>query len=100
MARIPDDELGEIHVEATMNYDAATQVNRPAFHFSAPGRADSLTVPIHLRSLFPLELPLLLSANGFRLSRRDGDFDGAPFASESPRQLCICRVDDAGASTR
>ena len=100
MARIPDDELGEIHVEATMNYDAATQVNRSSFHFSAPGRADYMTVPIHLRSLFPLELPLLLSTNGFRLARRYGDFDCSPFASESPRQVCICRVDDARVSPR
>jgi SAM-dependent methyltransferase len=92
VARIPDDELGEIHVEATMDYDAATQVNRSTFHFSAPGRADYMTAPIHLRSLFPLELPLLLSANGFVLETRYGDFGGEPFGSDSARQVCICRV--------
>jgi SAM-dependent methyltransferase len=92
VARIPDNELGEIHVEATMDYDAATQVNRSSFHFSAPDRADYMTVPIHLRSLFPLELPLLLAANGFVLETRHGDFGGEPFGSASARQVCICRV--------
>jgi SAM-dependent methyltransferase len=100
VVRLPDDTLGEIHVEATMNYDAATQVNRSAFHFSAPGRPDYMTVPIHLRSLFPLELPLLLSANGFRLETRHGDFAREPFGSASPRQVCICRVVDASPLAR
>ena len=100
VVRVPDDTLGEIHVEATMNYDAATQVNRSTFHFSAPGRADYMTVPIHLRSLFPLELPLLLSANEFRLEARYGDFGREPFESGSARQVCICRVADASPLAR
>jgi SAM-dependent methyltransferase len=100
MARIADDELGEIHVETTMDYDAATQVNRSSLHFSAPGRADYMTVPIHLRSLFPVELPLLLSANGFVLETRYGDFGGEPFESASARQVCLCRVADAPALAR
>jgi SAM-dependent methyltransferase len=98
--RVPDDTLGEIHVEATMNYDAATQVNRSTFHFSAPGRVDYMTVPIHLRSLFPLELPLLLATNGFQIETRYGDFGREPFVSESPRQVCLCRVDGTRASGR
>jgi SAM-dependent methyltransferase len=100
MAKVPDDELGEIHVEATMDYDAATQVNRSSFHFSAPGRPDYLTVPIHLRSLFPLELPLLLSVHGFTLETRYGDFEAEPFTSASARQVCICRVAEATAAER
>jgi SAM-dependent methyltransferase len=100
VVRVPDDTLGEIHVEATMNYDAATQVNRSTFHFSSPGRADYMTVPIHLRSLFPLELPLLLATNGFRIETRHGDFGREPFVSVSPRQVCLCRVDGMRASGR
>jgi SAM-dependent methyltransferase len=100
VVRVPDDTLGEIHVEATMDYDAATQVNRSTFHFSAPGRADYMTVPIHLRSLFPLELPVLLSANGFRLETRYGDFGREPFGSDSARQVCICRVVDPSSLER
>ena len=87
--RLPDPELGEIHVETTMNYDAATQVNHAAWHLSAPGRPDYLTIPLHLRCIFPQELPLLLAANGFQLASRFGDCGGVPFTSESPRQVCL-----------
>lgn len=90
--RLPDAELGEIHVETTMNYDVATQVNYAAWHLSAPGRPDYLTIPLHLRCIFPQELPLLLAANGFRLESRFGDFGGEPFTSESPRQVCVTRA--------
>jgi hypothetical protein len=78
-------------VETTVDYDAATQVNRGAWIFSAPGRPDYLTVPLHLRSIFPQELPMLLAANGLELVARYGGFEHEPFTSESPRQLCICR---------
>jgi SAM-dependent methyltransferase len=87
--RLPDAELGEILVETTMHYDAATQVNYAAWHLSAPGRPDYLTIPLHLRCIFPQELSLLLAANGFRLESRFGDFGGEPFTSESPRQVCV-----------
>jgi SAM-dependent methyltransferase len=91
VTHLPDPELGDIHVEATIDYDAATQVNHGAWHFSAPGRPDFLTVPLHLRCIFPQELPVLLATNGFRLEVRYGDFGHEPFASDSPRQVCVCR---------
>ena len=91
VARVTDEELGEIHLETTIDYDAATQVNRGAWHFSAPGRPDFLTVPLHLRSIFPQELPVLLAANGFELEARFGDFGRNAFTSESARQVCVCR---------
>ena len=91
VTRFTDERFGEVHVEATMDYDAATQVNRGAWRLSAPGRPDFLTLPVHLRCIFPQELPVLLAANGFRLELRDGDFGHEPFTSESPRQVCVCR---------
>ena len=92
VTRLPDADLGEIHVEMTVDYDAATQVNRGAWILSAPGRPDYLTVPLHLRSIFPQELPVLLASNGLELVVRYGGFEREPFTSESPRQLCICRA--------
>jgi len=89
--RLLDPELGEIHVETTMDYDAATQVNNAAWHLSSPGRPDYRTIPLHLRCIFPQELPMLLAANGLQLESRDGDFGGEPFTSGSPRQVCVCR---------
>jgi SAM-dependent methyltransferase len=90
--RVLDPERGEITIEQAGDYDAAAQVNRATWYFSAPGASDFLAAPLHLRSIFPRELPLLLSAGGFRLESRHGDFSGAPFAGDSRHQVCVCRA--------
>lgn len=89
--RIEHPERGEVTIEATSDYDAAAQINRATWYFSARDQPDFLTVPLHLRSIFPQELPLLLHAGGLRLEARYGDFSRSPFESDSVRQLCVCR---------
>jgi SAM-dependent methyltransferase len=84
------ERYGELTVEATTDYDAATQVNRATWYISAPGRPDAWVAPLHLRSIFPQELPLLLAAGGLRLLGREGDLAGGAFTSTSPRQVCVC----------
>jgi len=44
-----------------------------------------------LRSIFPQELPLLLSAAGLELISRFGDLSRAPFGTGSRVQVCLCR---------
>ena len=44
-----------------------------------------------LRSIFPQELPLLISAAGLELINRFGDLSRAPFGSGSRVQVCLCR---------
>jgi len=90
--RVHDPERGEVVIEQVGDYDAAAQVNRATWYFSAPGAPDFLAAPLHLRSIFPRELPLLVAAGGFRLESRHGDFDGSPFASNSRHQVCVCRA--------
>ncbi|HKG95869.1 MAG TPA: class I SAM-dependent methyltransferase [Gemmatimonadaceae bacterium] len=90
--RVGHPSLGEVTVEYTSDYDAATQVNRSTWYFSAPARPDFRVEPLHLRSIFPQELPLLVAAGGLRLEARHGDFDRSVFASASPRQLCLCQA--------
>lgn len=87
---VPTDEFGAVTVEATSDYDAASQVNRATWYISTPGHRDRWVEPLHLRSIYPQELPLLLERGGFRLLHRHGDLAGAPFASASPRQVCLC----------
>ena len=91
LMRISHPARGEIVIEATSDYDAATQVNRATWYFSGPGEPDFLVAPLHLRSIFPQELPLLLVAGRLRLEARYGNFPRVPFGSGSMRQLCICR---------
>jgi hypothetical protein len=83
---------GKITVEATMDYDRLSQVNRATWFISTAGKRDAWVVPLHLRSIFPQELRILVAANGFRLVRRDGDYSGSTFTSASPSQVCQCQV--------
>jgi len=89
--RVSSPSHGELTVEGTNDYDAATQVNRATWFVSTATQRDAWVSPLHLRSIFPQELLSLLAANGFRLARRDGDFGGSEFIGTSPRQVCQCR---------
>ena len=82
---------GELTVEATNDYDPASQVNRATWFISSATQRDAWTSQLHMRSIFPQELLSLLAANGFRLIRRDGDYAGSAFTGTSPRQVCQCR---------
>ncbi|HEV2733898.1 MAG TPA: class I SAM-dependent methyltransferase [Longimicrobiaceae bacterium] len=91
LMRVEHPRRGEVRIEATSDYDAATQVNRATWYFSAADEPDFLVAPLHLRSIFPQELPLLLAAGGLRLESRHGDFAGGAFGGGSRHQVCVCR---------
>jgi hypothetical protein len=83
--------FGALTVEATHDYDSATQVNRATWYVSTPDPRDAWTLPLSLRSIFPQELPLLLSAAGLELINRFGELSRAPFGPRSRVQVCLCR---------
>jgi hypothetical protein len=89
--QVESETLGPITVEETFDYDAASQVNRITWLISR-GNEPVRHMPLHLRNVFPQELPLLLRESGLRLEERFGDFSHAPFESGSPRQVCICHA--------
>ena len=84
--------FGPLCVETTSDYDPATQVTRATWYVSAPDTPDAWTVPLVLRSIFPQELPLLISAAGLELISRFGDLSRAPFGPASRTQVCLCRA--------
>ena len=83
--------FGTLRVEDSPDYDAATQVNRSTWYISAAGKPDAWTIPLVLRSVFPQELPPLLSAAGLELVSLYGELSGAPFVPGSRVQACVCR---------
>jgi hypothetical protein len=83
--------FGRLWVEGTFDYDPVTQVNRGTWHVSTADHRDAWIVPMVLRSIFPQELPLLISAAGFELIGRFGDLSRAPFGPGSRAQVCLCR---------
>ena len=84
-------EWGWLSVESTSDYDSATQVNHGTWYVSTQDTRDAWVVPLVLRSIFPQELPLLLSAAGLELTSRFGELSREPFGPGSRIQLCLCR---------
>jgi hypothetical protein len=89
--RVTSEPHGEITVEGTEDYDPVSQVNRATWFVSTSTQRDAWVMPLHLRSIFPQELLALLAANGFCLTRRDGDYAGGAFTAVSSRQVCQCQ---------
>jgi SAM-dependent methyltransferase len=85
------EKFGVLRVDDIPDYDAATQVNRGTLHISTADKQDAWVVPMVLRSIFPQELPLLISAAGFDLVERFGEFSREPFGARSRVQVCLCR---------
>lgn len=89
---VTTETFGSLRVEGTHDYDPATQVDRGTWYISAADKPDQWVMPVVVRSIFPQELLLLLSAAGFEMIERFGDFSKKAFDSESPRQVCLCRA--------
>jgi SAM-dependent methyltransferase len=85
-----DPERGAVRVEVAETYDAAAQVTHGTWYLSTDAEPDFVVAPLDIRSIFPRELPLLVSLGGLRLVERFGDWSGRPFAADSPLQLCLC----------
>jgi SAM-dependent methyltransferase len=84
--------FGPLRVEATNDYDSATQVNHGTWYISTPDKPDAWIAPLVLRSIFPQELPLLLAASGLELITRYGELSREPFGPGSRAQVCLCRA--------
>ena len=89
---VTETPLGNLSVEGTHDYDPAAQVDHGTWFVSVSGHRDALVFPLSIRSIFPQELPLLVSACGFELIDRFGDVSREPFGPQSPRQICVCRA--------
>lgn len=88
-----DPGRGLVHVDVAEAYDAAAQVTRGTWYFSSDTEADFHVVPLEVRSIFPQELPLLLSLGGLRLVERLGDWSREPFSADAALQICVCEPD-------
>jgi len=82
---------GIVTVEAAVDYDARSQVNRATWYASSQSEPDFLVAPLHLRCVFPEELLLMIDHFGFTLEARYGDFASTEFRSASRHQICLCR---------
>src|SRR6478735_2821373 len=79
-----DPDRGHVRVDVAETYDASAQVTRGTWHLGTDSEPDMVVAPLEIRSIFPQELPLLLSLGGLRLVKRLGDWSGGPFSAEAP----------------
>jgi len=73
-------------------YEAATQVNHIRWFFQTEGESKETELRFAMRQFFPQEIEALLWYNGFLIERKYGGYDEQAFASDSPKQLLVCRV--------
>jgi len=92
MQRFEDPQRGQICVDVAERYDAAAQVTRGVWYFSADREPDFFVASVEVRSMFPQELPLLIEAGGLRLLDRFGDSERSPFSTNAPQQVCVCEA--------
>jgi SAM-dependent methyltransferase len=85
-----DPDRGGVSVDVAETYDAAAQVTRGTWYLSSDSERHFVVAPLEIRSIFPHELPLLVSLGGLRLLERFGGWSGQPFAADSPAQVCVC----------
>jgi len=85
-----DPDRGPVRVDVAETYDALAQVTRGTWHLSTDSEEDVVVAPLEMRSIFPQELPLLISLGGLSLVERLGDWSQGPFSGEAALQLCVC----------
>ncbi|MCR6031159.1 methyltransferase domain-containing protein [Nocardioides sp. zg-579] len=93
-----DPDRGVVHVDVEERYDAAAQVTRGTWFFSADGEADFVVAPLEMRSIFPQELPLLLALGGLRAVERFGDWSRGPLTAAAAIQVYVCTPDGPGSA--
>ena len=62
-----DPDRGRVRVDVAETYDALAQVTRGTWHLWTDSEPDVVVAPLEIRSIFPQELPLLISLGGLRL---------------------------------
>ncbi|MFG1909759.1 class I SAM-dependent methyltransferase [Kribbella sp. NPDC048928] len=87
-----DPDRGVVHVDVAETYDAAAQVTRGTWYFSTATEADFAVAPLEIRSIFPQELPLLLSLGGLRVVERFGTWSRTRLTADAPLQLYVCEA--------
>ena len=81
----------EVVLSEENHYDPARQVNRIVWRYRVGETDDARVEEMQMRIFFPMELDAHLEHAGFVIEQKWGDYDRRPFASDSSKQLFVCR---------
>lgn len=91
VGEFPHPDTGEpVVVTETAAYDSATQINHLRW-FWRSGDGPETASRLPMRVYFPQEMDALLTAGGFAIEAKWGDYDRSPFTASSPKQLIVAR---------
>ncbi|MDD3627923.1 MAG: class I SAM-dependent methyltransferase [bacterium] len=79
-----------VTIYETNEYDKAKQINRIKWYYHI-GNEFIREEELNMRIFYPQEIDALLKYNGFEIINKYGDFNEAPFDSDSPKQLIECK---------
>jgi SAM-dependent methyltransferase len=82
---------GKMLVNEQYSYDKAAQVSRILWHYRREKDGKTLKKQLDLRSFYPQELQALVHYNGFKAEAVYGDFKGAKFGHDSPKQVFVLK---------
>jgi SAM-dependent methyltransferase len=94
-----DPDRGRVRVDVVETYDAAAQVTRGTWHLWTDSDPDVVVAPLEIRSIFPQELPLLISLGGLQLVERFGDWSRTPFSAEAALQTACASPPELSAGS-
>jgi SAM-dependent methyltransferase len=94
LERIFRDEERDVTIQqySSLRADRAAQLGHITWIYDeidGAGTVTRTTVPMTLRYFFPNELASLLERAGLRLLHLWGDYDGSPFAEDSPALIAV-----------
>lgn len=79
--------LGKVRYQERFQYETLRQILFVSMEFSAIQSELKLVTPLAHRQFFPQEFETLLHYNGFRITKRHGDFEGAPLDHTSETMI-------------
>jgi SAM-dependent methyltransferase len=86
------DGRGRVVITENNIYDTATQINHIKWYYRIGDKEAARVVENNMRIIYPQELDELLHYNGFAIEAKYGHYDESSFASDSPKQLTVCRL--------
>lgn len=84
--------LGPVRYRERFQYETLRQILFVSMEFLPKRTGETIVTPLAHRQYFPQEFEALLHYNGFRITKRGGDFHGGPLGNSSETMIFHAKV--------